>query len=367
MKTIKILFVSLAALLITVACSNEDSYKAGFNQLAAGQSFYYANNIFDTLYVGSYGPWKITAGADAGWCSLDKMSGNGYTTYTIGVNISQNTTGELRKASFKIEDTQHPDEGHSDIVFLQVATRGDGSLGLAPNVSQITGTDGSVVSMTYDQQHRPLTLKIEKDNAILSQLSVSYNDNSGTMHVDYNTDELSGTYGSDYQSSKLTGEGRTVRQDESLYTYINTFGDGRYFFNIEDLSATNTGSIYHYQLLKWQNHPDSLHYADSLKYLRLSQGEVVELEKMKLTYSNTDNRYQSVDANQLLLGVERCNPFLLLSMFRDARSSRIISTASCPEADDITVTTELNSNRSIKTLTVRRAGAETVYTFSYTE
>jgi hypothetical protein len=59
---------------------------------------------------------------------------------------------------------------------------------------------------------------------------------------------------------------------------------------------------------------------------------------------------------------------MLLSLYRPARNSNILSQAlSGSVAETISVAAELNSNKSVKTLTVSRAATNVTYTFEYTE
>ena len=120
--------------------------------------------------------------------------------------------------------------------------------------------------------------------------------------------------------------------------------------------------------------PDSLHTADSLVYLcrwnvpPAGSTTVPEqtVERYKMEYSQIDNRYQTVDVNQLLLGMENCEPLQLLSMFRLCRSTSIVKRATSG-SDVIDVTTELNADHSVKRMVVKdsRKGSEVTYDFEY--
>ena len=91
---------------------------------------------------------------------------------------------------------------------------------------------------------------------------------------------------------------------------------------------------------------------------------------MKLDYNKAapvSNLHQSVDANQLILGIDDCNPYLLLSLFRYARNSYVVRQAHS-EQGTITVTPTLDADgRRLKTLNVADAAANTsiTYTFDY--
>ena len=79
-----------------------------------------------------------------------------------------------------------------------------------------------------------------------------------------------------------------------------------------------------------------------------------------------DNRYQSVDANQLILGMADCEPLQLLSMFRYTRSTSILKKAISKDGT-IDVSTELNADRSVHRMVVKDAchNTETTYDFTY--
>lgn len=364
MKLTKTICSALTALLLTTACSDKEPYRAGFAQLSAKYGYFYANTTADSLFVSSYGPWQITALSGTEWCQLDLMSGKGYANYAIGVKATQNTTGYSRTAQFKIVDTDRPSEAYSEWIFLQTAVRGDGSMGNAPAVDSIVGTDGSRITMTYDPLYRPLSLRMEKNGSLLRQLTIDYNDASNTMTVKGGNQDLTATYDNGYQGTVLKGQSESVGFYEQQY--YNLTGGRSYAFNIEERHADGSYTVYAHLVGRMNAHPDSLHNADSLRYGRLTATNQKTLLRMKLSYSNQDNRRQTVDANQLLLGVEECNPFMLLSMFRYARNSNIISRATCDNsADNIDVSAELNTDKSVKKLTVKQHGEERTYTFYY--
>jgi hypothetical protein len=113
--------------------------------------------------------------------------------------------------------------------------------------------------------------------------------------------------------------------------------------------------------------PDSLHNADSLRYQhKLNRPEATTTDFLKLVYSPKDNRCQSVDANQLLLGLDNCEPLQLISLFPYTRSTSIVQRAESAKGN-IDVTTELNADRSVSRMTVndRRSNTETIYNFIY--
>ncbi len=362
MKTIKTILTAFAGLLLTAGCSDKETYTAQIN-VSAIAPFYYANNTSDTLSINSLsGSWEAKTLSGGDWCKIAPTSGKPYMTYIADMEMSENTTGQLRTALIRIVDTNHPDEAYRTMAIHQAAIRGDGSFGTAALVKRIEGTDGTVIRMAYDELHRPLTMKILKNDIMLDTLSFQYEDNSRTMTVNKSSYRLHGTYDRGYLPYTLSGDSYSVVMNED--SYLNMMGV--YVFNIEEYKPGNEASAYYYLINHLPSHPDSIHNADSLKYQVVKDRQQVLVEQMELHYSSLDNRYQSVDANQLLLGIEHCNPFMLLSLYRYARNSNIISLASCQnESDDITVSAELNADKSVKTLAVKRHDQEIVYTFFY--
>ena len=89
---------------------------------------------------------------------------------------------------------------------------------------------------------------------------------------------------------------------------------------------------------------------------------------LELTYSANDNRCQSIDANQLVRGVEECDPYLLASLFRYTRSTSILKKAKGKQGEEnveYNVSTTLNNDKSIHTMTVSKGAESITYTFNY--
>lgn len=364
MKTIRtLLLFAVVSLLATSCLKDKENYMAGFPVLGVKYAYRYANNTSDTLYVQSYGNWQITR-LDGDWCTLAEMKGYGGGEYHIPIIFSQNLTGEHRVSSFKIVDTDHPDDANMTWKYTQLATRGDGSLGNAAMVKSITGSDGSLISVTYDEICRPLTFSMKKNDEVLSNLTFSYNDYDGVMTVNNRSRLLTASYSNDYQPiGKLVAEGDTVmfREQEEFNMFSN-----RYAFNIEHRWAGDNYDAYSYLVNNIKSlYADSLHNADSLRYIRGDRYGSSERLFMKPIYSQHDNRCQSIDVNQLLLGVERCNPYMLLSLFRMARNANVFSKVEVAGGQPFELTTVVNADKSVKTLTVSREGNSVTYEFEY--
>ena len=349
--------------LLTSCLETDDPYNAGFvfNKPAQAVNAIYANNVLDSVIFYSYGNWYAVASeGQTGWCTLDRMQGNAESIYSIPLRFQQNTTDNSRSVRYTFYDANHPDDAHATILYWQYVTRGDGSLGSAADVKAITGSDGSRFEFAYDAQHRPTSLNITKEGAGLHSLSLSFNDNDSILSVFNGQGTMRAKYGNDYQPQLLVGEGDTVGYYSQYYDgYLQA--SANYAFNIEHRSSGRPIKRYAIKLGGQSLLPDSLHNADSL---RIGTDHVIE--SLKLVYSQTDNRRQSVDVNQLIFGAEECDPYQLLSLFRYARNTSIISEATGKnEEDRITVSTQLNGDRSVNMLTVTRRGQQIVYTFEY--
>lgn len=368
MKHIQMLCLAGAVSAIMSSClEDKENYQAGFPLLKTKGTYLYANTVSDTLYVESYGSWQITNKENASWISLDPMKGYGYMSYSVGIKVEQNKTGEARVAPFKIEDAKHPGDAYINWNFYQMATRMDGTFGNAPLVKTITGSDGSSIKLTYDAQQRPLTLLIKKDDKQLANYTVTYDDYSQKVTVNNGSSNLTASLNSASVPLSFTGINDTVKIVEQ--DWYNMYHSNAYAFNVEQYRSDGSYAVFSHLIKKMETHPDSTHCADSLRYqAREGRYGTIEREYMGLTYSTMDNRCQSVDANQLVLGVEHCNPYLFMSLFRYTRSSMIISKATFErEADNITVGAELNADKSVKKLSVARNGQTITYDFSYTE
>ncbi len=365
MKTLRNLLAGAAVLVLAASCLNsEDPYEAGFvfRKPQYALTALFANNQVDTVSFISYGQWNVSRDASATWCKLEASAGKAYTYYTFPLLFEQNTTGEGRGTWFTFNDTEHPGDAYCTIAYWQYATRGDGSLGSAADVKTITGSDGSHFELTYDAQHRPLSLRITKEDVLLHQLTLSYNDRDSVLTVQDRDKTLTGSYSNDYQPKRLVGMGDTVTYASQLYDHYLSVS-ANYAFNLEHRTLLGSNTYYAYLLNGQSLTPDSLHCADSLSIARVTSAGT-EIMKCKLKYSDYDNRYQSVDVNQLVFGTEQCDPYQLLSLFRYARQTSIVKTAYA-NGHENNVEVKLNANRSVNTLTVTRSNQPIVYTFEY--
>lgn len=361
MKLVKAFMAMTTIAAMTTSCLNDDSYTSGFSVLQTRSSVIYANNLQDTLYLQSYGPWSMKQNSGGDWCQMGMLTGRANDLYAIPINMTLNTTQKMRPSSFTITDVDHTDT-YITIQINQMGTCGSGALGCAAKVRSISGSDGSSMQFDYDNAMRPTKLKMTKDGTTLASLRITYDDRTATMTVN---DDIHGvltsSFGPSFQPQELVGDNDTVSYEVPIHdtyaqvyacTITQTLGHGNYRAHL-------------YKISNYNEHPDSIGNADSLRYVR-HLDNVTETEKLALAFSKTSNGYQTIDANQLLLGVEHCNPYLLLSMYRNARNANIISKATNDNpANTITVSTTQNADKSISTMTVERNGKDITYTFNY--
>lgn len=369
MKGLKISLLLAAAIPMLQSCLGEGNSQSGFTQYSYPQTAY-ANTPGGTLAFGSYGAWGLTI--NGSWITPAITSGNGMTYYSIPLTFAANTTHEMRSATLTLKD--NAEDAHLTAVISQYGTRGDGSWGDAPLVRSISGDDGSSIVLTYDQASRPASIKVTKDGSTLRDLTFSWGDSLVVVAGD---DSYSVAYEKGYQMPDVQCATDSLYSSYSIDGYSKSFAfqmeEHRSTGEVMGQSALYTGQLSSFptsytengNFIHSSNWPDAERKADSLKcYHKLADG-TVSTRYMRLSYGSQDNRYQSVDANQLLLGVEHCNPYLLLGLYRHIRSTALVAEAASAEGKR-TVTATLNSDKSVATLTVTDAqGGKVIYTFSY--
>ena len=382
MKGMKnIMFVALAGLLLASCLGNDDPYRAGFSfgWPETVRTNVYANTFEDSVVVTCMGPWSIKADTeDANWCQLARLSGRASTINNILVSFDENTTGKPRLVQYTISDTDHPVDAHASWQYLQYASRGDGSMGTASDVTHIkgvytqTGTDYCDITIAYDSHHRPTLLKMSKGGTILADLMLDFNDHQRELTVTTGTaNKLTGSYGYDFQPVEgLSANSESIGYQGQLNTQYFYYTAMTNAFNVVHVKGENEYTAYAYLMNGQSLSPDTIHNADSLRYRHQLPDKTVYDRWMKLDYhlaAPVSNLYQTVDANQLILGIDDCNPYLLLSLFRYARNSYVVRQAQSKQGT-ITVTPALDTDgRRLKTLRVEDAAAATdiTYTFDY--
>ncbi|MBO5186004.1 MAG: hypothetical protein J6B91_03005 [Prevotella sp.] len=360
MKSIK-LFIMAAILPLLASCLDNDETNSGFS--AVGGSSGYANTTNGYIQFASLGNWYIVQDASTDWLKIDLMKGDGYSLYFIPTHFSQNTTGNMRMARIRIQDANESD-AYTMFSIGQYATRGDGSLGNAPLVKTITCDDGAEFNITYDDKCRPNIFSMNRDGALVYDMSFDYNDSDTTLYVYSGSNTLEGRFDVGYQPDQLTSRNDSVTCRNSVYANSIAIMVERRLAGGEQYGVS--------QLFAGGQRfgADDEHVADSLKYRHIySDGRQTYGEDLKLYFgeenTKVSNRNQSVDVNQLLLGMEECNPYMLLSLFRNMRNSYVITKAAGKDGD-YTVATTLNPDKSVSTMTVTdKNGNKKTYTFGY--
>ena len=365
-----IIVAVLAVTTVFTACLGDDeAYSAGFVFTKPQQlrTSVYANTTNDTVVVYCKGPWQITSETpDARWCTINQTKGGGTATYSINVQFEQNTTGQARLAQYTITDTDRPDKAFSTWQYLQNATRGDGSLGSAALVKSITSSDDWTVTVSYDAKCRPTEINVKNPEGNSDKYSMNYDEVKGIITVTNGSSVLTGTMDNGYQTGRLVGISDTIGYTPQYYPN-GVEVSANYAFNYLASRVART-LAFAYRLGGKSLAPDSLHTADSLTYYcRWKTGtRTTTIERFRLDYGQMDNRCQTVDVNQLLLGMADCEPLQLLAMFRYTRSTSIVTRATSDKGT-IVVTTELNADRSVRRMVVKdsRQDTEVTYDFAY--
>lgn len=356
MKKLKILLLGMLAVPAFVACTNDDT---GSFQIGSYTREAYANTPQGYIRLACTNDWSMDITNGATWLVPDISQGKGGYLYTIPVKYSVNNTHEARTASFHCQATNNSDVKW-EFVMLQYATRGDGSYGDAPLVSSIVGSDGSSITLQYDNASRPTHLVMKHGETTLRDMTFAWTDSLLTINS-----SLTGAISTAYQPEK----GLISNTDTVLYTNYSADYQKNFSFNVEDHRSGEYSGQGLYFAKQYDNFgfPDNSRLADSLKYYhKYADGHAFQ-ESVGLKYSDYDNRMQSVDVNQLLFGISECSPYQLVGLFRRGRSTQIVSEAqSVLNGGTYRVSTQLNADKSVKELTVTdRQGSQVVYSFSY--
>ncbi len=404
MKSIKNLLILcvIASTVSSCLSDGEDPYYAGFvvqkptSGYGSNICAAYANNTIDSLVFVSYGDWKIEHQDTSTWCTIATTSGSGYVVSRQAIKMTPNKTGTSRSTFYKIIDIKHSDKASSQIAVSQFATRGDGSLGNSPLVKSVTGSDGSLITATYDGYARPLSLNMSTSDGTFSrEITFAYNDYDSLVVV--NVKKRVDTYKDTtytLTNQVLAGKESVIGEPNSLYTtspgsfvksvngaaFSNkTVADSVYYasfysnymaipFSYAFKLVHTSGDVNYAQAIYLNGQDcsgDEEHNADSIGITRRYPDGTFFTDVYKTTYGKNSNRTSSFDVNQLVEGVKNCDPYFLLSMFRYARNSYIMSEVAGKKSTK-TVSAELNPDNSVKSMTVVDSKTGTViYQFTY--
>ena len=411
----------LAAALLLVACKSDEPSGSYYIQMLkpitgnAYVSVKYANETTDSLVFYSSSSWALAPYQSvAPWLTIDGQStGSGPMEVKRKITMEPNTTGDVREAYYRISVTNTSEEAYTTFAVQQMATRVDGTLGNAPLVKQIDGSDGSSISISYDNFSRPTHIS-QKGTTTEIDMVINYQDIGGENNVveaTFNMAKQNFVYkDTTYSVSNLTAKGRFYDQrfagmknyvlmprmfsnfettsDASMhrqtsngfddYTPVKREGsyaafsvDGYYNTSFENALMVNsllgrfvtTYGVYYNG--KYQLYADQKHTADSIAVVRQFSDTQRRYETYKLEYSSIDARRTSVDVNQLIEGVDQCDPFMLLSFFKLARQSSVISKAT-GRFNTYTVSAKTRQDLAVESMTVTDKNGQTVtYTFTY--
>lgn len=414
MKTLKTLFILCAGVTLS-ACSDltpANNYSITVSSPLTGSlsvGYHYANEQSDSLIFYTNVPWSIsTYSGDDSWVTFGgNLSGSADQMVSYGVSFTPNRTETSRYVSYRITDTDNSNKAYTTFAFSQFATRSDGSLGDAALVKKITGDDGSVITLAYDALDRPVALTLQTDS-LDREMTFVYDDEDHTLTVNQSkcqfnykdttyqtsTFSLAGTLedtnmqgvnavlyiprmlsslssDGEVTLSKTTSTSSSTESVDVSAAYASFTQDGLYSYSYEnglvynDVLGNFVDSYGYYYNGNGSLQVDSLHLADSVAVYHRYSDASVSSNTYTLSYSKVDNRKTSVDANQLILGINHCDPFLLVSFFKHARITSVISKA-VGKHNTYEVSTTTHSDGSVNTLTVKdKYGRSKTYTFTY--
>lgn len=377
MKTTKAIFngslkaILAAAVITPMMTSCLDDGETTFGYIYGPTDYIYANTKSVNFgFQVSGTSWSLSKTESASWCTFGQSTGTGPFTGYVPLSFTKNTTGEARTVYCQLESS---DGATANNYIYQAASRGDGSLGSAPMVSRITGTDGSEVTLTYDTNDCPSTITATKDGTTLFSYAFTYNGADTTLYVrDAQTSAMmSGTYNSAWAPSEtMTGANDTVTWECNG----TTIGSSTRF----GVTRRQKGGMYNTQTVQTNGLSNidtdiivrSFEFEDrDASGNEMSKTMAVTLGAQSDGSDYVSNRNQNIDVNQLLFGIDHCNPYMLLGLYRWSRCAYIyksVSSSLKSDTSSYTIATTLNIDKSVNTMTVTDGnGAETIYTFEY--
>ena len=415
MKFLNAFRVCLGMSLLLVACEKAEpltQYIISVHKPITGDlaiSNLYANQTSDSLVFSTNRPWVITTyRGDDSWITINgAKQGKANMICHYGVTFTPNETGNARIAIFRITDSEEPDKAYTSFSYQQYASRIDGSLGNAPLVKTIKGSDGSEINISYDKNARPLLLSL-KGNQTERNLDLSYNDyerkvtvketsrfsykdttylvNNVVQEGEYQQLSFAGVDNAFYDPYCLVNLSTTskasmqcsVNGDLKRSAMVDRLVEYRPFY-INDVFAVTFENAFkvldlcgpfntQYGIFYNGNGSlviDDTHVADSMAIYRVYSDKHYVYETYTLSFGNVNNCATNIDVNHLIEGVDNCNPYMLLSMMRFARFTSVISEAK-GKYNSYQVETTTNPNGSVKTMTVKdKNGQAITYTFVY--
>ena len=353
----------LAATTMTVAmtsCLGDGD--SSYAYISGISSDCYANSNNAYVAFQSSSAWELKRGSDALWYTFEKASGADAMAGIAFINTELNTTDKYRTATINLTNT----EGKSSSgQIYQWGTRGDGSLGSAKDVKKITGSDGSEITLHYDNLHRVVSLTTLTAANVKNDYIFSYplaSDEKRLMKVMLN----GGQTASAQVNFGWQPTGDLASEDKSELVTWSALGSSQ--VTVKRNETGTDRNVQTINLTGFEN-PDSELSHNKLIYSYGENGKFLEMTLNIKHDSKKSNRKQSVDVNQLIFGVDNINPYMLVGFYRYARCSYIYDTAEDTTLNSnikFTVSAALNSDQSVHTLTVgREDGSSVTYTFEY--
>lgn len=329
MKLIRNFIVLAAAMPLLTGCLG-DSSNYGFSSVQISQNAYYANQHHGAIYFSSLGNWTMTQSSGTEWCKPQLSLGDAG-VYIVSYNLADNNTGGRRSATFRLQDSDNTDT-YAEYSLYQYKSRNDGTSGDAVLVDSVIGSDNSKITMEYDSLFRPTNLLVKNSAKILKSLTLTYGYDSITPVLTV--------------ADNLTGKGASVELDVANYQpsdiqFTNSSERSRYLQLYYNYTSYSYEQVFRYESVMSEKDTltidnwfttsatntadltlDAEHNIQQMVYTHKYEDGSQYADTLNCTYDkNKSNVAQSIDANQLLMGVKECNPFLLLSTFRYARNS----------------------------------------------
>ena len=353
--------LALAAATMTVAMTSclgdGDSSYAYINGVS---SDCFANSCYAYVAYQSSSAWKLEKGSDVSWFTFAKPTGAGPVADVTYLNVEPNTTNRYRTATIYLSNA---DGKTSSAQIYQRGTRGDGSLGTAKDVKRITGTDGSEIKLDYDNLHRIVSLSTKSAANEKNEYFFTYpivTDSAHVMKVIINGAKMATAQVSlGWQPTR-----ELATEDKSEVVTWSSIGASQ--VTVKRNESGKNRNVQTVNFTGYEN-PDSELAHTKLTYSYEKDGKYLEMNLSINHDAKKSNCMQSVDANQLIFGVDNINPYLLVGFYRYARCSYIYETAE-DNANNIkfTVIATRNNDDSVNTLTVSREdGSSVTYTFEY--
>lgn len=366
--SLKALGAALLAMPLMTSCLDSDS-DSTWGVTYGTTDYVYANTNKVYLAFSISADWELYKTETAEWITFGTTSGSGPFAGYIPVTFEKNETGEVRYCVYKVTAT---DDATFSGSISQSATRGDGSFGTAPLVSKITGTDGSEIDITYDTTYDiPESITISKDGETLMERLFVYNSSDTTLYIMDGSDVvLYGIYNSAWNPSE---EMESDEGDELDWGYNSSLLANANRINVDWTAADGSTDERTYGINTITDIDCQIfHETIEVDAYDAETEEDFETGSMDIVLgSDTDyedyvsNQYQNVDVNQLMFGIERCNPYQLLGLYRWSRCGYIYETVSGDDGD-YSFTPELNSDGSVASLAIEDPSGSTItYTFEY--